>query len=191
MKGNMGNGEHVCFSSGKDDWRTPQKLFDDLDTEFHFGLDAAADANNSKCGNFYCDKLGDALSINWKQHSQGLPIWVNPPYTNNRKFVEKAYTESVNGAIVVCLIPSRTDTIWWHEYIMKSYEIRFLRGRLYFDDAIWPAPFPSCIVVFKQHHGMFPIISAIDARKYRNYTNDKVQRELDIAKPAANRTGIL
>lgn len=177
MKGNLGNGENVCFSQNKDDWRTPQKLFDDLNAEFNFGLDAAADKNNSKCGARYCDKIGNALTVDWKYHSQGLPIFLNPPYGDNKKFIEKAYKESQNGATVVCLIPSRTDTQWWHDYVMKSEEIRFFRGRLYFDDAIWPAPFPSCIVVFKNRDSAMPRLSVCDARKYRNYTNKNIQRE--------------
>ena len=172
----MGNGNHVCFSKNKDDWRTPQKLFDDLNQEFDFGLDAAADKNNSKCGGSYCDKIGDGLKCNWLYHSQRKSIWLNPPYSENISFVKKAYDESKNGATVVCLIPSRTDTVWWHDYVMRADEIRFLRGRLYFDDAIWPAPFPSCIVVFREHTRQYPRLMAIDARKYRNYDNKNIQR---------------
>lgn len=178
MKGNMGNGQHVCFSKNKDDWRTPQKLFDDLNAEFNFGLDAAADKENSKCGPSYCDKIGNGLSVDWHYHSRGLPIWLNPPYSDNKNFIKKAYEESRRGATVVCLIPSRTDTQWWHDYIMKADQIRFFRGRLYFDDAVWPAPFPSCIVIFRNHNGLLPMISAIDARKYRNYTNEHIQRDV-------------
>lgn len=177
MKGNLGNGEHVCSSKNKDDWCTPQKLYDDLNQEFCFGLDAAASKSNSKCGGSYCDIICDGLKVDWYYHSRHQPIFINPPYSKNVSFIKKAYEESVKGATVVCIVPSRTDTVWWHEYVMHSSEIRFLRGRLYFDDAIWPAPFPSCIVVFKYGKSN-PILSAIDARKYRNYTNKNVQRDV-------------
>lgn len=169
MNANLGNGNHVCFKSGRDDWQTPQKLFEDLNGEFHFGLDAAASIHNSKCGDMFLGEGCNSLEVDWKCVSDSKPIWLNPPYSQNLAFIKKAYTESLNGAIVVVLIPSRTDTIWWHDYIMKAAEIRLLRGRLYFDDAIYPAPFPSAIAIFNNKVSQLKI-TAIDARKYRNYT---------------------
>src|SRR5512137_2021725 len=107
MKGNMGNGQHVCFSKNKDDWRTPQKLFDDLNTEFTFGLDAAADEKNAKCFAYY-SHFDKTLELDWYERAQHHPIWLNPPYSDNKNFIKKAYEESKRGATVVCLIPSRT-----------------------------------------------------------------------------------
>lgn len=175
MKGNLGNGNNVCFSKNKDDWRTPQRLFDDLNKEFDFEVDAAATKENTKCGwKYFTDALS---SIPWMTLGS-TRFFLNPPYGKNKEFIKRAYEESLKGATVVCLIPSRTDTQWWHDYVMKSSEIRFFRGRLYFDDAVFPAPFPSCIVVFKNHSETMPSLSVCDARKYRNYTNANIQREV-------------
>jgi site-specific DNA-methyltransferase (adenine-specific) len=138
----------VVFSRQSDEWETPQALFDLLDKEFHFTLDAAATKDNSKCGPRYADKIGGSLTINWAQHSQGGAIWLNPPYSKIKDFIKKAYEESLKGSTVVCLIPSRTDTRYWHDYVMKAAEIRFIKGRLKFGGATNGAPFPSCIVVF-------------------------------------------
>lgn len=141
----------ALFSKASDEWSTPQDLFDLLDAEFHFGLDAAATAENSKCGSSYCDKIGDALElVNWNYHAQGKPIWLNPPYSLIGKFMAKAAHEAYHkGATVVCLIPSRTDTRYWHDYVMHAHELRFIRGRLKFGGANNGAPFPSCIVIFR------------------------------------------
>jgi site-specific DNA-methyltransferase (adenine-specific) len=144
----------VHYSSKSDEWETPQDLFDKLNDEFHFTLDAAATSKNSKCGPRYMDMLGDALTMDWKYHSQGGSIFLNPPYGRKiGKFVQKAYEESLKGVTVVCLIPARTDTRWFHDYCVKG-EIRFLKGRLKFknrdgDPLPTPAPFPSMVVVFK------------------------------------------
>jgi phage N-6-adenine-methyltransferase len=166
MKGNMGNREHVCFSSGKDDWGTPQKLFDLLNGEFAFECDLAATEQNTKCNVYY----DDALERDWAKFKSSF---LNPPYTQNKAFIKKAYEESLKGTTIVCLVPSRTDTLWWHDYCMKANELRFMKGRLYFNDEINPAPFPSCIVVFKNHDQSYPSISAIDARLYRNYKSKR------------------
>ena len=141
----------------------PQWLFDALDKEFHFTIDAACKEGNCKCpyGKFHEDIFGigkkfDSLESTWiNQKDVGgndLPsiIWLNPPYSKIKQFMKKAYEESLKGAVVVCLIPCRTDTRYWHDYVMKAHEIRLIKGRLKFGDSKGSAPFPSCIVIFDQ-----------------------------------------
>jgi phage N-6-adenine-methyltransferase len=134
---------NVHFSSKTDMWSTPQDLFNKLNKEFGFTLDVCATKENAKCDRFYTVE-DDGLVQLW----DGV-CWMNPPYGRAIKFwMERAYQASLEGSTVVCLVPSRTDTAWWHDYSMKG-EIRFLRGRLKFGDAKNNAPFPSAIVIFK------------------------------------------
>lgn len=134
----------VMFSSKSADWETPQWLYDELDKEFHFTVDVCATEKNAKCRDFFSLEV-DGLEQNWR----GV-CWMNPPYGRTiGKWVRKAYEESQNGATVVCLLPSRTDTAWWHDYCLKG-EIRFLRGRLKFSNSKNSAPFPSVIVIFRR-----------------------------------------
>lgn len=147
------NGDSVCFSRKSDEWETPQDLFDLLDKEFKFKIDASASYENSKCTMFWELKY-DSLKQHWglsARYYKGS-IWLNPPYSKIGPFIKKAYEESLKGATVVCLIPSRTDTKWWHEYVMKADEIRFIKGRLKFGNSKNTAPFPSCIVVFRKRN---------------------------------------
>ena len=124
-------------------WETPWPLFKELDAEFGFELDVCALPENTKCSRFY-SPTDNGLEQDWK----GV-CWMNPPYGREIiKWMQKAYAESQQGATVVCLLPSRTDTRWWHDYAMKG-EIRFLRGRISFVGSGGPAPFPSVIVVFR------------------------------------------
>ena len=135
------------FTSQTDNWETPQALFDKLNDEFHFGLDVCASLDNAKCKKFYT-KEQDGLNQEWT----GV-CWMNPPYGKEiGKWLKKAYESSINGATVVCLIPARTDTAWWHNYVMKG-KIRFIRGRLKFGNSKNSAPFPSAIVVFRGNEG--------------------------------------
>jgi len=157
----------LMFSSKTDMWATPQAFFDKLNEAYSFTLDVCATKENAKCRRFFT-KEDDGLSQDWN----GV-CWMNPPYGRDIKhWLKKAYEESKKGATVVCLIPSRTDTIYWHEYVMKG-NITFIKGRLVFgDDAYWQsvwgreyinckknslykkygrknaAPFPSAVVVF-------------------------------------------
>lgn len=131
------------FSSATDEWATPQELFDQLNAEFSFTLDVCATADNAKCERYFTPEL-DALLQDW----HGV-CWMNPPYGRRiGRWLRKAHESSLAGATVVCLIPSRTDTAWWHDYVMRG-EIRFVRGRLYFNDGPGRSPFPSAIVVFR------------------------------------------
>lgn len=132
------------FSSNKQDWGTPKSLFDDLDGEFQFNLDPCATPENAKCDRYFTPDE-DGLKQLW--HGR---VFLNPPYGREiGKWVEKAYHEAQNHSeIVVCLVPSRTDTKWWHNYAMRG-EIRFIQGRITFEGAKNPAPFPSAIVIFR------------------------------------------
>ena len=122
------------FSSASIHWSTPIELYDDLNCEFGF--------NDDPCP---LHSSADRLNTEW-----GSCTFMNPPYGSEiTKWIKKAYEESLKGKTIVCLIPSRTDTRWWHEYVMKAQEIRFLRGRLKFGNSCNSAPFPSCIAVFR------------------------------------------
>lgn len=133
------------FTSNTDQWETPQWLFDQLNEQYHFTLDVCALPENAKCERFYTPKM-DGLKQNWV----GEVCWLNPPYGREiGKWIQKAYEESQNGAMVVCLIPSRTDTKWFQDYCLKG-KITFLRGRLKFGNSKNSAPFPSAVVVFEK-----------------------------------------
>jgi len=133
------------FKSLTCEWATPQTLFDALNYEFAFTLDVAATKENAKCDRFFdIDKNG--LLQRWAPER----CWMNPPYGPDlEKWIRKAWEESRKGAAVVCLVPSRTDTIWFHEYALKADEIRFLCGRLRFGEGKGRATFPSCVVIFR------------------------------------------
>lgn len=134
----------VHFSSRTDLWPTPQALFDELHIEFGFTLDVCALPDNAKCPRYFTPET-DGLSQEWT----GV-CWMNPPYGRTiGRWVRKAFESTAAGATVVCLLPARTDTAWWHEFVVKADEVRFVRGRLRFGDAAAGAPFPSAIVVFR------------------------------------------
>ena len=134
----------VHFSSKTDDWSTPQALFDLLNDEFNFTLDVCASEQNHKCKKYYTEE-DDGLKKNWR----GV-CWMNPPYGDViQAWVEKAFQSALDGATVVCLVPARTDTRWWWDFCIHG-EVRFLKGRLKFNDA-GSAPFPSALVVFRSN----------------------------------------
>ncbi len=133
----------VHFSSKTDMWETPLDLFRKYDDIYWFKTDVCATLQNSKCPEFFSPEM-DGLKQNWSGS-----CWMNPPYGRNiGAWMKKAYESSFDGATVVCLVPARTDTKWWHDYAMKG-EIEFLRGRIKFGKHKNPAPFPSAIVVFR------------------------------------------
>ena len=133
----------VLFSSKTDDWATPQWFYDELNSEFKFSLDPCADEYNHKC-DAYFTKEDDGLSKKWDG-----TVFCNPPYGREiGKWVAKAYDEAKNGCVVVMLIPARTDTKWFHDFIYRKAEIRFIKGRLKFGDSKNSAPFPSMVVIF-------------------------------------------
>tara|TARA_R110002020_G_scaffold8490_2_gene33976 strand:- start:730 stop:1221 length:492 start_codon:yes stop_codon:yes gene_type:complete len=135
--------------SNKQDWATPQYLFDLLNAEFNFTLDPCANKNNAKCNKYYTE-VENGLAQDWSNEI----VFMNPPYGRGLTalWIRKAYQESLKGAIVVCLIPARTDTNYYHEYIFPYAEIRFIRSRIKFrhNDQDKPnyAPFPSAVIIF-------------------------------------------
>jgi len=133
-----------------DDWATPQKLYDELNAEFYFKVDAAASQYNFKAPIWYGldhpnPRHRNGLGGAWSSH--GGAIWLNPPYGRIlSEWVSKAHIESKYQTLVM-LLPARTDTKWFHEYLYPRCEIRFIKGRLKFGGSITSAPFPSMIVV--------------------------------------------
>lgn len=136
------------FTSLRDNWETPQDLFDALDKEFCFTLDPCADNENFKCPKYFTEKE-DGLKQSWA----GYVVFMNPPYGRAiGRWVQKAYEENTTSNVtVVGLLPARTDTKWFHDYIYNKTEIRFIRGRLKFSGCTNSAPFPSMIVIWKQN----------------------------------------
>ncbi len=125
---------NVHFMSQRLDWQTPQGVYDKLNVEFAFDFDPCP-----------ANPTFDGLTIDW-----GRVNFVNPPYGREiGKWLKKGWEESRSGKTVVFLIASRTDTKWWHDYVMQASEIRFIKGRLKFKGAKNSAPFPSCIVIFR------------------------------------------
>jgi hypothetical protein len=139
----------ALFSSKRMDWRTPKALYAALDMLFGFDFDPCPVAPTF-----------DGLTVEW-----GASNYMNPPYgTEIGKWIKKGYEQSRKGKVVVMLIPSRTDTRYWHDYIMKANEVWFLKGRLKFDDQKSGAPFPSAIVIFRGHPSEtgLPVMKAMD-----------------------------
>lgn len=135
----------VHFSSKTDLWATPQAFFNRLDAEFHFTLDPCTNGTNAKCERYFTAE-DDGLVQSWANEI----VFMNPPYGRAiGDWIKKAYGESLRGSTVVCLIPARTDTRYWHDYVMKSDEIRLVKGRLKFGDGLNSAPFPSAVVIFR------------------------------------------
>lgn len=134
---------HGLMSSATDQWATPQDFFDQQNALYGpFDVDVCADSTNAKCQRFF-DKSADGLQQTWSGK-----CWMNPPYGREiGRWMKKAYESSLNGALVVCLVPARTDTNWWHDYAMNG-EITFIKGRLKFGESKNSAPFPSALVVF-------------------------------------------
>ena len=130
------------LSSNTDMWETPQALFDAYNSVYDFDIDVCAVPQNAKCERYFTPEV-DGLKQDWNG-----TCWMNPPYGRQiGKWVKKAYEESKNGSVIVCLLPARTDTAWFHDYCMRG-KIEFLRGRLKFGGSTNSAPFPSCVVVF-------------------------------------------
>lgn len=135
----------LMFSSKTDMWATPQDVFDKLNEEFNFNTDVCASSTNAKCSHYYTEQ-DNGLLQDWKG-----TCFMNPPYGRTiGQWVSKAYKESTKGATIVCLLPSRTDTRWWHDNIIDNdAEVRFIKGRLKFGGHNNSAPFPSAIVIFR------------------------------------------
>ena len=140
------NTKKVMFSSKSDEWGTPTDFFNKLDVVYDFTLDPCATAENTKCKKFYTIEE-NGLEKDW----EGETVFVNPPYSKIKDWVIKAYTEGQKlNTTVVMLIPSRTDTRWWHQYCMNADKILFVKGRLKFEGGEHSAPFPSAVIIFKK-----------------------------------------
>ena len=142
---------NVHFKSVKNTWETPQGLFDALDAEFHFTLDPCASSENAKCKTYFT-AADDGLLRSWKGHR----VFMNPPYGRDiGNWVVKAArvlhcsNSRIHPVLVVGLLPARTDTRWFHDYIYNKAEIRFLKGRIRFVGAKHSAPFPSMVVIWR------------------------------------------
>ena len=133
------------MSSNTPEWATPQKFYDELNKEFNFTLDPCATESNHKCNKYYTIKE-DGLQQDWG----GETVYCNCPYGKEiSKWIEKAYNENKKGTTVVMLLPARTDTRWFHNWIYNQHEIRFIKGRLKFNDGKTTAPFPSMVVIMR------------------------------------------
>lgn len=134
----------VHFLSLTNEWATPNEVYLALHREFNFTLDPCSTHENAKCAQ-HLTINEDGLSRTWGSNT----VFMNPPYGREiYLWMKKAHESSLNGATVVCLVPARTDTKWWHEFAMKG-EIRFLKGRLKFGGGKTNAPFPSAVVIFR------------------------------------------
>jgi len=142
---------NIHFSSKDQTWETPREFFNKLDEEFGFTLDPCCSEATAKCDKYFTES-DNGLVQDWSNDV----VFMNPPYGREiKQWIKKAYDESQKGATVVCLVPARTDTAYWHDIIFKAKSendctIRFLRGRLKFGGSKNSAPFPSAVVVFKK-----------------------------------------
>lgn len=155
--------QKLMFSSASAEWATPRDFYERLNNRFQFNLDPCCTTESRKCEEHYT-KEDDGLSKSWS----GKRVFMNPPYGRGiDKWIEKAYTEGQKPKTqVVCLIPARTDTKYWHKYCMRASEIYFVKGRLRFENGepgkANSAPFPSAVVVFRG-----PPVSGISTEKLR------------------------
>jgi phage N-6-adenine-methyltransferase len=139
------NSIKAMFSSATDMWATPQSFFDRYDRLYSFELDVCAVAENAKCKRFFSPE-DDGLAQNWTGS-----CWMNPPYGRQiGHWMKKAATESKkNDALIVCLVPARTDTAWWHDWVIPhASTVEFVRGRIKFGGHMNSAPFPSAVVIY-------------------------------------------
>ena len=171
-------GLDVLTSSAKQDWSTPRPLFDALHREFQFTIDVCAHADNA-CLPRYWTEQDNCLIQSWA----GERCYMNPPFGQEiPRFVHKAFDEAYSDAeIVVALLPARVDTAWWHKYVMRAAEVRFIKGRVTYGkgEAGHNAPFPSAVVVFDRGQ---------TGTRFRS--QDRVQKDAPLLHPtaAADRT---
>lgn len=138
----------VHYSSAKGDWETPWDIFNPIDANYHFTLDVCASQNNAKCERYFT-KETNGLEQSWANEV----CWMNPPYGRQIvPWVKKASEEVQRGAIIVALLPARTDTKWFHDYVLPFAKVQFLKGRIIFVGASHGAPFPSILAFYGQLH---------------------------------------
>jgi len=143
----------ALFSSKSDLWGTPPEVFRLLNDVYDFQLDAASTHENRLCHNHFTDNE-DGLQRDWSEYRR---VWLNPPYGRTiGKWMQKAYEESRKGCLVVCLVPARVDTRWWHEWVLHKTRVTFFKGRLRFIRHCngsaargGSAPFPSALVIYE------------------------------------------
>ena len=147
----MANFDNNRFASNNQEYATPWNLFNKLNKEFNFTLDVCAHESNHKCERYYNEQQ-NSLIQDWS----GEVCWMNPPYKTMKEWIKKAYEESrKDNTTVVCLIPARTNTKWWHQYCMQG-EIRFIEGRPKFEGCIHGLPQPLALIIFnKDIHGNY------------------------------------
>jgi site-specific DNA-methyltransferase (adenine-specific) len=157
------------YSSSSNEWGTPDYIFNALDDEFNFELDAAASEDLAKCEPYFT-KSDNALLKDWSAVAN--TVWLNPPYGRGiGKWIEKAYKEAQKGCTVVVLTFVRSDTRWWHDWALKAEEIRMIKGRVAFTNSSGvssnAAPAPSCVLIFDKNLRR-PVIKAWhpDKEKY-------------------------
>lgn len=134
----------LAVANERDDRPTPQYFFDEVNREFGFTLDVAADPGNAKCSQFFSVE-DDGLAQDWR----GNVVWCNPPFSEIPPWLEKAVFEQRRGVLSVLLLPSATDTAWFHDLALPNAEIRFLRGRLKFGNTKGRAPFGCILAIFR------------------------------------------
>lgn len=140
----------AAFSSDRMDWETPAKLFEKLDAEYHFTLDPASDGTNAKCKKYYT-AADNGLLQDWG----GETVFLNPPYGRALPhWIAKAAHEALKpNTLVLLLIPARTDTRWFHQYLYRRAKLTFLKGRIHFEvhgESLQSAPFPSMLAELGQ-----------------------------------------
>ena len=150
----------TMFSSKEHTWETPQSFYDKLNKTYTFTLDPCASPKSAKCTSYFSVE-DDGLQQDWSGHS----VFMNPPYGRGiGEWLRKAHEEGQkDNTSVVCLIPSRTDTKYFHNYCMRSDLIYFVKGRLKFGGSKNSAPFPSMVVVFDGSNGATPLVGTIGA----------------------------
>lgn len=148
------------FTSAKTEWATPPDLFAQIDSVYHFTLDACALPENHKCEKYFTPDV-NGLTQDWS----GNVVWLNPPYGKEMVgWLKKALSETSKGVVTVALIPARTNTKWWREVCLKAREIKFICGRPAFGDATHGLPWPLALVIFGpvEH---YPLLTSFDYKK--------------------------
>jgi phage N-6-adenine-methyltransferase len=159
--------DEVLFATGgSTEWETPQDFFNIINQVYKFDIDVCATRENTKCKKYFTPEL-DGLAQDWIG-----TIWCNPPYGREvEKWVQKAHESHKQGAVIVMLLPSRTDTKWIHKYVFGSAQVIFLKGRLKFENSYSSAPFPSILAIWggeeKQCNILARVLEAYTTRPIR------------------------
>ena len=140
------NDKKACFSAKTDEWSTPDDFYNVLNSIYQFTLDPCASDDSHKCEKYYTIETNGLLQ-SWENDV----VWMNPPYSKSKEWIEKAYNEYLEGSTVICLTASRTDTKMFHSFCTKASALCFIKGRLKFGGSKHPAPFPSLLTVFDRN----------------------------------------